>query len=330
MSRFPGGKRFAFTIIDDTDVATVENVAPMYRLLERLGIRTTKTVWPLSCPEGSPNFGSSQTLDDADYCAFVLDLQRRGFEIASHGATMESSVRERTLRGLERLRATFGQYPTVHANHAGNRESLYWGAARIDATVARAVYRLLQPDLDAFEGHAPHSPYWWGDVARTHIRYVRNLTFGALNVARINPTLPYHDPRRPLVAWWFSAADANDCPAFNRLLRSSAQARLEHDAGIAIVATHFGKGFVTEGRVHPRTVALLERLSRRSGWFVPVGELLDWLRESGAGGVLPAAEWRRMQWRWLWDLLRRGVVARARHAAHTWTGPTSRGPITAR
>jgi len=33
---FPYGKRFAFTVLDDTDVATVQNVAPVYALLERL------------------------------------------------------------------------------------------------------------------------------------------------------------------------------------------------------------------------------------------------------------------------------------------------------
>ena len=40
---FPNGKRFAFTILDDTDVATLANVRPIYRLLEEVGMRTTKT-----------------------------------------------------------------------------------------------------------------------------------------------------------------------------------------------------------------------------------------------------------------------------------------------
>ena len=41
---FPGVKRFAFTVFDDTDHATVRNTAPVYALLEELGI-TTKSVW---------------------------------------------------------------------------------------------------------------------------------------------------------------------------------------------------------------------------------------------------------------------------------------------
>lgn len=330
MFRFPNGKRFAFTIIDDTDVATVENVAPVYALLERLGLRTTKTVWPFACPEGSPNFSSSETLEDADYRAFVIDLQRRGFEIASHGATMESSDRARTVRGLERMREVFGAYPAVHANHASNRENLYWGAARVDEAWARSVYRMLQPELDAFEGHVEGSAYWWGDLARAHIRYVRNLTYASLDVSRINPTMPYHDPRRPVVNWWFSAADANDCAEFNQLVRLRAQERLEKGGGVAIVATHFGKEFATGGRVNPETEKLLTALSRRDGWFVPVGTLLDWLREQGAGGELPQAEWRRMQWRWLADLVTRGVPARIRWQAQAWRRAAARRLTTTR
>src|SRR5689334_12520184 len=64
--------------MDDTDVATVDNVRPIYRLLEELGFRTTKTVWPVACPEGSENFHTSEPLEDAAYREFVCDLARRG------------------------------------------------------------------------------------------------------------------------------------------------------------------------------------------------------------------------------------------------------------
>lgn len=36
---FPDGKRFVFTIIDDTDVATLSNVKPVYDLLHECGLR---------------------------------------------------------------------------------------------------------------------------------------------------------------------------------------------------------------------------------------------------------------------------------------------------
>jgi hypothetical protein len=308
---FPGGKRFAFTIFDDTDVATVENSEPVYRLLERLGMRATKTVWPMGCPEGSHDFSSSQTLEDADYRAFVVDLHRRGFEIASHGATMESSLRERTIAGFGRFYELFGRYPRVHANHAYDRENLYWGAARIDQPVLRRIYQRLngQPARH-YVGHVEGSPYWWGDLCVEHVSYVRNLTFNEINLARINPSMPYHDRSRPLVRWWFSASDAEDADEFNKLLAPEHQERLEREGGFCVVATHIGKGYAQGNRVHSLTQQRLEALARRPGWFPTVGELLDWLRVQRGRDDLPLWEWRRMQWRWAWDLMRRKLSQR--------------------
>lgn len=303
---YPGGKRFAFTIIDDTDVATVENVEPVYSLLEELGLRITKTVWPLDCPEGSRDFGTSQTLEDPDYRRFVVDLQARGFEIASHGATMESSVRERTLLGFERLRETFGHYPRIHANHAFNRENLYWGGERIDQPIVKSVYnRFNAAPVGHYLGHVRGSAYWWGDFCVRNVEYVRNLTFGTINLARVNPSMPYYDPGRPFVRWWFSAADAEDCADFNELLRPENQERLEREGGFCVVATHLGKRFSSNGEVDPVTRGQLEMLAARPGWFPTLGELLDWLRARRTADTLPAGEWRAMQWRWARDLLRR-------------------------
>ena len=93
---FPSGKRFAFSILDDTDDSTLANVRPVYDALREAGMRTTKTVWPMSCPEGSRLFFAGETLENFAYLNFVQELAGEGFEIASHGATMESSLRERT------------------------------------------------------------------------------------------------------------------------------------------------------------------------------------------------------------------------------------------
>jgi hypothetical protein len=312
---FPDGKRFAFTIFDDTDVATVANVQPIYRLLEELGMRTTKTAWPMRCPEGSSDFSSSQTLEDRDYSDFVVDLQRRGFEIASHGATMESSARDRTVAAHERFHALFGDYPRVHANHAYNRENIYWGADRVDVPFLRLLYgRTNGRPLGHYQGHIEASPYWWGDLCRERLTYVRNLSFNELNLARINPSMPYRDPRRPLVRWWFSASDAEDADEFAELLAPEHQERLEQEGGFSIVATHLGKGFERNGQVQPLVAERLRALAARGGWFPTVGELLDWLRQQRHQETLPAAEWRRMQWRWAWDLAKRKWRQRRRRS----------------
>jgi hypothetical protein len=299
--------------MDDTDDATVENVRPIYRLLESLGMLTTKTVWAVRCEEGSRNFASAETLDIPVYRDFVIDLQRRGFEIAFHGATMESSERERTVRALSRFADLFGGPPRVHANHSYNRENVYWGINRIDDPILRFVYRVALDQSDNFyQGHVPGSAFWWGDLCSTQIEYVRNLSFEEVNLRRVNPSMPYVDERRPYARWWFSASDAENADAFIDLLTVKSQQRLEEEGGVCIIATHLGKGFCTGGEVREDVREVLTRLAARPGWFVPVGPMLDFLRDQRTNGPLPADEWRRMQWRWARDLIARRLATRRR------------------
>jgi hypothetical protein len=291
-------------------VATIENVAPVYQLLHELGMRTTKTVWPVEAGTHESDFAGSQTLEDPAYLAFVQGLQQQGFEITWHGPAMETSVRARTLEALERYRNALGSYPRIHVNHSHNTENIYWGGLRFDSPFLRvfASAMMRRPLHEYSQGHIEGSPYWWGDACARHITYARNLTTSDLNTARYNPSMPYRDPRRPLVPWWFSSSDANDVGEFNALLAPPQQERLERAGGFCIVATHFGKGFATEGRVDAVFRERLTALAARAGWFPTAGELLDWLRARreripGDDGTLPAGEWRRMQWTWMRDLL---------------------------
>jgi len=91
MNNFPDNKTFAFSIFDDTDLSTVENIGPLYHLLEEIGIRTTKSVWPLASAEAARFGGSS--LQDSEYLAFVLGLKEAGFEIALHNVRNTCSTR---------------------------------------------------------------------------------------------------------------------------------------------------------------------------------------------------------------------------------------------
>ena len=62
---FPDGKTFAFTIVDDTDAATVDSVGPVYDLLADRGLRTTKTVWVY--PPTVDDELAGQSLEDPRY-----------------------------------------------------------------------------------------------------------------------------------------------------------------------------------------------------------------------------------------------------------------------
>lgn len=306
MTLLPDGKRFAFSVLDDTDDSTLENVEPLYTMLREYGFRTTKTVWPLDCPEKSRNFFAAETLQDKPYLRFVHELADAGFEVAFHGATMESSPRERTLEGLEYLRGEFGHYPKLFCNHGQNRENLYWGAKRFHTAPLRILSRfLLRGDGHVYEGEKEGSQFFWGDVCREVIRYVRNFTFERLNMLAVDPGMPYRVAGAPYVRNWFSTTDAPDVEAFNRVLAPPRIDELAAAGGVCIVSTHFGKGFVKNGRVHPTTAGLLRHLADKGGWLAPVSEVLDRLLAVGRGRTLTSAETLRLELRFLLDRMRR-------------------------
>ena len=308
MMPLPVGKRFAFSVLDDTDDSTLQNVQPVYALLRSCDFRTTKTVWPLDCPEGSRNFFAAETLQNKAYLRFVHELADAGFEVASHGATMESSLRGRTLEGLEFLRREFGHYPRLFCNHGFNRENLYWGSQRFRTKPLRRLIRLMSRERSCeFEGEQEGSKYFWGDVCQDVIQYVRNFTFDRLNMIEVDPGMPYHLATTPYVNFWFSTADAPDAVTFNRLVSSARIDMLAEASGVCIVSTHFGKGFVKDGRVNPESERLLRHVADRGGWVVPVSELLDHLRGVGRGRTLSARELLRLELRFLTDQIRRRV-----------------------
>jgi hypothetical protein len=302
----PEGKRFAFTILDDTDDSTLENVRPVYDALRELGLRTTKTVWPVACPEGSRLFFAADTLERAEYLAFVHELvDDGGFELAFHGATMESSPRERTEQALDFLRREFGFVPRLHANHGFNRENLYWGPDRFRTPPLR--WLLARSGLQGrsrFEGDRRGSPYFWGDLCQRHFDYVRNFTFATLDVLSANPHMPYRLASTPWVQNWFSTTDAPDAAAFKRRVTPAALDALEERGGVCIVSTHLGKGFARDGRLDPEIREILRRIARRDVWLAPASEILDHLREAGAARQLSGGALLRLELRYLASELR--------------------------
>ena len=303
---FPGGRQFAFSIFDDTDVATLEYIRPIYELLERLGFRTTKTVWSLPY-EGPSDYAGSDTLQDPEYASFIRHLQQRGFEIAFHGARMESSERPQIDAALELYRKTLGSYPTAYAAHALNGDNLYWGVDRFRFRLWRRVYRVLSGRGERpGEGHRAGSRFYWADLAEQHLRYMRSFTYDELNLWNITATIPYRTAGTPGVRAFFPSAFADNVEEFIELLSPERVARLESERGLCIVSTHFGKGFVREGRVHPAVAGLLTQLSQRPGWFQPVSTVLDHL-VSAQGGVPLLSGYRLfcLEGLWFWHGLRR-------------------------
>ena len=303
--RWPDGKAFAFSVFDDTDLSTLDNAPRVYDLLAALGFRTTKSVWPLS-GTGTPVVGGA-TCEDGAYAEWAQALQQDGFEIALHNVAPHTSERERTLRGFERFRELFGRGPSAHANHTGCREAIYWGDRRLSG-LNQAAYNVLNRGRTrgAFEGHIETSPLFWGDVCRTHVKYVRNFVHSDVNTLGFCPQMPYHDADRPYVNHWFASTEGARVDSFVRTLSEANQDRLEADGGACIMYTHFGSGFVVDGRIDPRFERLMRRLGAKDGWFVPVTTLLDHLLETNGGHVISGAERRSLERRWLVHKLRVG------------------------
>ena len=310
---FPGGKQFALSLFDDTDVATLEYIRPIYELLERLGFRTTKSVWPLQY-HGDSDYQGSDTLADPEYASYVCALQERGFEIAIHGARMETSDRADIVAAFEKYKQILGRHPQAYAAHSCNRDNLYWGADRFRFRLWRWLHAALDGGREhAGEGHRADSPFYWGDLDEQHLRYVRSFTYDDLNLWNITTAVPYRTTSTPCVRAFFPSSFADNVEEFIELLSPARQMQLEHERGLAIVGTHFGKGFLREGRVHPGVVEVLTSLSRRPGWFPPVSTLLDHLVE-GQGGVALLKGYPLFRLEALWFLHR----FRGRHKGRTY------------
>ena len=294
---WPKGKQFAFTIFDDTDFQTMAGVQPVYECLFDLGLLTTKSVWPLR-GNNIPHIGGV-TCEDHRYLSWVINLQARGFEIGLHNVTYHTSTREETVTGLDKFTRLFGHHPYTMANHSGCREGMYWGRARLSG-VRRLIYDLVvRQGRGSFEGHVKDSPLFWGDLCRERIRYVRNFTFSEINTLKVCPSMPYHDPDRPFVNYWFAATEGPDVERFSAMLCEENQDRLLSEGGACIMYTHFAQGFAENGRVDRRFLMLMQRLSRMNGWFVPVHQLLDFLVASRNHHNISHDERNRLERRWL-------------------------------
>ena len=297
---WPEGKQFAFTIFDDPDSQTVDAGRVVYSFLADLGFRTTKGVWPIWGTQPRSDPGGS--CDDADYRDWCLELAAQGFEIGYHNATQYTSSREQTMRGLARYAEIFGKSPATMSNHYNCDEDIYWGEHRLTG-VRRHVYNALTrgENHNRFFGHVPGHPLFWGDLCRDRITYVRNFVYARINTLDACPYMPYHDPMRPLVNAWYASSEGANVAKLTRTINESNQDRLAAEGGACIMYTHFGHGYVRDGRLDPEFRRLMTRLAGMNGWFVPVSTLLDFLRAERGLATLSDAQRAELEGRWLRD-----------------------------
>lgn len=274
---FPDNKKFVFTILDDCDDATTENVVPVYDYLTEKGLFITKTVWPQPCPEGSRLFFAGKTLEDTEHLKAVKRISLQGHEIASHCATMESSRRNRIEQGLAFFKREFGSVPKVFCSHGHNLDNMYWGEKRYRNPLLVMMHKFSKRSA-VFQGDVKGSEYFWGDLHKKYHKFTRNLTFVSdLNVLNLDSSMPYIDSQKPFSNFWFSTADAPDANHFRNTVTKEKIDRLEREGGVCILSTHLGKQYCVDGTIDPYLIEIINYISKKPGWFAPVGQVLEFL-----------------------------------------------------
>lgn len=297
---WPEGKKFAFTVFDDTDAINHDNVHPVYSLLNDLGYKTTKSIWTRNGGR-EPLYGGL-TCEDKDYLDWVLKLNRQGFEIGYHMASYHSCYRDEIISSLDKFKSLFNSPPRTMANHSNCLDNIYWGIDRVTGPLHRSAYKIMTRfSSKKFYGDKPESEYFWGDLCRENISYVRNFVFRETNTLKACPFFPYYDPLRPYVKNWFASSEGATVKPFTERISEANQDRLEEENGACIMYTHFAYGF-TEGKgLNKRFVELMERLAKKGGWFVPVSELLDYIIAQRGEYTISDEERVNLERKWLYD-----------------------------
>lgn len=302
---FPDGKRFAFSIVDDTDMATTERARPLYAILHQYGLRTTKTVWVLKSRSDRHSPDSGETLQDPPYRELIADMRQKGFEIALHGVRGGSSERPDIIQGLDEFRNENGQYPVMHVNHSLNADNVYWGSNRWSFAPYRWAYGMLEGNK--FSGEDPESKHFWGDLVKERVKYVNQFTFSDINLLNVTPSFPYHLSDKPYVNFWFPTADGDNLDLFEALLSPENLDRLEREGGVCLVYTHLGAGsFTKSAEATARFEARIKDVAARNGWFAPASEILDHLAKQPGWTAEPSfREKVRLETLFLWTLITR-------------------------
>ena len=302
---WPENKKFAFSIFDDTDRANLDDNKIVYNFLNELGFKTTKSVWVTDGTTHDKSLGI--TCDDQKYLSWLFDLKSKGFEIGFHNVSYDSSVRKKTKEGLENFVKIFDQFPNVMANHSENRENIYWGADRLSGT-RKSIYKILTffKKNRYYQGHQESSPYFWGDLCKKYVTYVRNFVFSDINTLKCCPYMPYKDPAKPYVNYWYASTEGNNLKTFTKCLSDKNQDRLEKEGGACIMYTHFADDFCKNGKLSEKFKKQMIRLKKKDGWFVPASTLLDFLKKENKNEIINKKQKSILERKWLLDKLLMG------------------------
>jgi hypothetical protein len=282
LSPYPDGKNFAFTITADPDRNRLEKDKLIYDFFTEVGLRTTIAVWvkestrSTGIPDIPIHIPYGDSCERGDYLKYMQELQKRGFEIALHSVSSGNDYREETIKGYEKFKDYFGVYPNINIMHSTNLENIYWGKKVVENRLLRSIIGLFAGRSNfPYAGEIPESLYFWGDILKEKTKYVRLWGTSDINTLKFNPSMPYHEQKKPYVNYWFSFSDGSTIDRFNQLLSEANISRLVNERGVSIVYVHFSS-FVKNGQLDRTFKRKIEKLTQqRDGWFVPASTILD-------------------------------------------------------
>ncbi len=120
--------------------------------------------------------------------------------------------------------------------------------------------------------------------------------------------MPYFDKERPFVKYWFASANGTPVRTFNETISERNQDSLEKEGGACIMYTHFGSSFYKEGKLNAEFKRLMERLSRKNGWFVPVSTIIDCILQQRGDYQISPLERSEIELKWLFGKVRTNSI----------------------
>lgn len=278
---WPNGKKFAFTVIDDTDNSTMENAPIIYDFLKKNGIFTTKSIWTRDGdPSSEYDSVNGDTLENEEYFQWVNSLKESGFEICLHSSTWSCSERTQIIEAFKTFEESFNRSSILiqHNDHK-KCESIYWGSKRLifPLNIIFELLALINPRgvrSTIYQGENEKSEFFWGDISLEKVDYIRNLTFDEINLFNVTKYIAHQRRNTKYVNNWFISSEAPDCDSFINLLNKKNIDKLETENGLCIIYTHFGNNFLKEGKLDPSFKEAIKYLSSKNGWYVPATDIL--------------------------------------------------------
>lgn len=265
---------FAFIIVDDTDCAILPDIAEVYSLLAKNGIRSTKTVWSFPPKDEPKNYGGS--LSDLDYSEWINNLSEKGFEIGLHNVGSGSFKRREIKQGLNRFHQVLGYNPKIHVNHSYNPDNIYSGDKRF-GKFFQVLIRIIYPNYKGFDGENPRSAHFWGDLHKKYIKYSRNIELPSLDISKYFNQLPFiYKNKKKYSNYWYPVTFAPNPWMWNRLVNKKSIDKLEKNRGIAIVYTHFGYYHLESNEMDAKFVESINYIGKKNAWCVTISEFLDY------------------------------------------------------